>query len=339
MDWRQFLTVEQLVKRQRAFDAVLIVAFGGPNGPEDVRPFLENVVRGKGVPPARLDEVAGHYEMFGGVSGLTAVTDRQAEGLRQRLQKTGVDLPVYVGMRHWHPMLADTFRQMADEGVRRAIAFVASAHHSYASCTEYKLAVRAARQSLIESGGSDIEICYVDSWFDHELFVQANAERVRQALTQLEPADRQRARIVFTAHSLPVAMADACQYREQLNTTARLVAEQLGRTDWAIAYQSRTGPPNQPWLEPDVRDYLRAEHEKGLEAVVLSPIGFIADHVEVLYDLHHVAGELCRSLDIPVGLASTVGDHPLFLDMIADVVLRSWQRFAKYPFLPITSDS
>jgi protoporphyrin/coproporphyrin ferrochelatase len=318
------------------FDAVLIVSFGGPQGVDDIRPFLANVLRGRRVPPERVEEVAHHYELFGGVSPLTQLTLAQAEGLHRRLGKRGIGLPVYVGMRNWHPLLADTLAEMSRAGVRRAIGFIAAAHHSYSSCQQYRENVGDARRELLERGLADIEITYVESWFDHPGFIRTNVEHIREALDALGPSLRQQARIVFTAHSIPTEMARRCRYAEQLVTSARLVVESLGWDDWALVYQSRSGRPQDPWLEPDICDYLRDQHGKGrLKAVVIAPIGFICDHVEVLYDLDREAADLCGGLALPMARARTVNDDPVFLDMMADVVGRTCDRYQRFPPLPI----
>jgi ferrochelatase len=315
------------------FDAVLIVSFGGPHGLPDVRPFLERVLRGRRVTPERIEEVAHHYELFGGVSPITGLTRRQAEGLEQRLAATGRPLPVYVGMRNWHPLLADTLTDMHAAGVRHAIGFIAAAHHCYSSCQQYRENVAEARTALRSATGADIDITYVESWFDHPLFTDANARHVRAALTRL-PADvRGAARLVCTAHSIPLPMAESSRYREQLVESARLVAEKAGVTDWALVYQSRSGRPGDPWLEPDVCAYLRSAREGGLQAVVLCPIGFVCDHLEVLYDLDHEAAGVCRDIGLPMARAEAVNDDPLFLDMMADVVLRTIRRGRPLPIV------
>lgn len=319
----------------RPFDAVLVISFGGPGGLEDIRPFLANVLRGRRVPPERVEEVAHHYERFGGVSPLTELTFRQARGLEERLRMAGLGLPVYTGMRNWRPYLADTLAEMASAGIRRAIGLIAAAHGSYSSCTQYKENVRDARLELARRGLPDVEIAYVDQWFEHDGFIQANADHIAAALTRLPPASRDRARIIFTAHSIPLGMARACRYEDQLRRSCRKVAERLGREDWALVYQSRSGRPTDPWLEPDINDYLRAEHAAGLRAAVISPIGFLCDHIEVLYDLDIEAAATCRELGIEMTRAPAVNDHPFFLDTMADMVQRTWERYAAYPPLAI----
>lgn len=306
-----------------------MVSFGGPNGLADVRPFLANVLRGRRVSPERVEEVARHYELFGGVSPLTAITSRQAEGLRVRLADAGFVLPVFVGMRNWHPLLPDTLRAMHDAGVKRAIGFITAAQHSYSSCQQYRENVGTARAALRERTGDDIDVTFVGSWFDHPRFVEANAQHVQAARASLPPDVAPAARLVFTAHSIPVSMAARSRYQEQLALSARLVAEQTGMSDYAVVYQSRSGRPEDPWLGPDVCDYLREARAAGLQAAVLCPIGFVCDHLEVLYDLDHAAADVCREIGLPMVRAQTVNDNPLFLDMMADVVLAVLHRSAR----------
>ena len=318
------------------FDAVVLISFGGPQGPDDIRPFLANVLRGRRVPPERVEEVAHHYDLFGGISPITEITRRQAAGLATRLGSAGHPLPVYVGMRNWHPFLGDTFREMREAGVRRAIGFITAAQHSYSSCEQYRENVAAARAEL-RSDGADIDVTYVGSWFDHPLFIAANAAHVRQALQTLPDAVRSSARLICTAHSIPLPMADRSRYREQLEETARLVAREAGMSDWALVYQSRSGRPQDPWLEPDVCDYLRAERGKGLAAAVISPVGFVCDHIEVLYDLDTEAAEVCRGIGLPMVRAEAVNDDPLFLDMMAEVVVKTISRYRGGLPLPVRS--
>ena len=319
----------------RPFDAVLVVAFGGPEGLQDIRPFLANVLRGRRVPPERVEEVAAHYERFGGVSPLTAITRRQAEGLRARLLKNGIDIPVYLGMRNWHPLLPDVVRTMAGAGVRRAIGFICAAHRSYSSCTQYRQNVVDARAENAAAGLRDVSVTYVGDWHTHEKFVEVNARHVREALDGLPEAVRPSARIVFTAHSIPVSMPGADRYRAQLLESASLVAERLGRPDWTLVFQSRSGRLEDPWLEPDVCQYLRAERARGLAAAVLCPIGFLCDHVEVLYDLDHEAAAVCHEIGLPMARAQTVNDDAVFLDMMAEVVQLTWERYRNGLPLPL----
>ena len=317
------------------FDAVLLVSFGGPQGLDDIRPFLANVLRGRRVPPDRVEEVARHYEHFGGVSPITQLTRRQAAGLQERLEREGPPLPVYVGMRNWHPFLADTLREMAEAGVRRAVGLVLAGFRSWSSCGQYRDNVLAARRELRAAGHPDVEVCYVGDWHAHELFIEAWAARVRATLDALPASARDRARLVFTAHSIPVGMAGLEMYRGQLAVSARLVAECLGRDDWALVYQSRSGRPQDPWLEPDVCDYLRTAAADGLQAAVLCPLGFVVDHVEVLYDLDVEAAAVCAELGVTMRRAAAVNDDPRFLEMMADVVRSTVARYRDGRPLPI----
>jgi protoporphyrin/coproporphyrin ferrochelatase len=316
------------------FDAVLVVSFGGPQGLDDIRPFLANVLRGRRVAPARVEEVAHHYELFGGVSPITEITRRQADGLETRLRAAGQKLPVYVGMRNWHPYLADTLREMHAAGVRRALGFIAAAQHSYSSCQQYRENVAAARTEL-RAQGADVDVTFVDSWFDHPGFVEANAAHVRAARARLDPAVQDAARLVCTAHSIPAPMAARSRYEAQLRESSRLVAEAAGMREWELVYQSRSGRPEDPWLGPDVGDYLRTARADGLQAAVLCPIGFVCDHIEVLYDLDREAAAICREIGLPMVRAEAANDDPRFLDMMADVVLRTVRRYEGGRPLPL----
>ena len=318
------------------FDSVLIVSFGGPQGLADIRPFLTNVLRGRRVSPERVEEVAHHYELFGGVSPITEVTRVQARGLEDRLAALGQPLPVYVGMRNWHPLLPDTLREMYGAGHRHAIGFIAAAQHSYSSCQQYRENVNAARDELRREG-QDVAVTFGGSWFDHPLWVAANAAHVREALARLPESLRTEARLVFTAHSIPTTMAERSRYQDQLQTSSRLVAAEAGIEDWTLVYQSRSGRPGDPWLEPDVCDYLRRARGDGLRAAVLCPIGFVCDHIEVLYDLDREAADVCSEIGLAMTRAEAVNDDPRFLDMMADVVMATIRRYEGGRPLPLTS--
>jgi protoporphyrin/coproporphyrin ferrochelatase len=322
------------------FDAVLLIAFGGPHGPEDVRPFLANVLRGRRVSPERVEEVAHHYEHFGGVSPLTELTRAQAAGLGGRLRAAGLELPVFVGMRNWHPFLADTLAAMSQAGIRRAIGFIAAAHRSYSGCLQYRENVRDARATLAGKGLPDVEIVYVRDWHTDPGYIDASAQEAERAVRSLPDSVRRRATLVFTAHSIPASMAASYPYERQYATTARLIADAVrARTGLSLphvaVYQSRSGRPEDPWLGPDICDFLRQQKDAGaLEAVVIVPAGFICDHVEVLYDLDTEAAAVCAEIGVPMVRARAVNDHPLFLDMMADVVLDTMRRYEGTP-LPL----
>ena len=318
---------------RRPFDAVLLISFGGPGAPDEIRPFLANVLRGRQIPAARVEAVVHHYEIFGGVSPITAITMRQADGLRSRLASSG--LPVYVGMRNWHPFLEDTLRRMSGDGVRRVLALTLAAQHSYSSCGQYKQNVAQAREAIRSEGHRDLQVSYVGGWHTHAGFIEANARHIEAAFDELPPGRRAHARIVFTAHSIPESMAADSRYKAELEESATLVAERLSTTDWDLVFQSRSGRPHDPWLEPDICDYLRAEREKGLDAVVISPIGFVSDHIEVLYDLDTEAAQVSEELGLAMSRASTANDHPAFLDALADVIETTCHRYASGTPLPI----
>jgi len=295
-------------------DAVLLIAFGGPTQPSEIRPFLENVTRGRRIPPERLDEVAHHYELMGGRSPLNALTFKQADGLRAAL---GDGTPVYVGMRNWAPYLADTLAAMADAGIRRATGVILSPHATEASRERYVETVDEGRAAL---GARAPDIRYVPTWHLHPLFVEAAAEGVAEALGQLPPDRRAGAMLVFTAHSVPTAMAAASPYVAEITASSKAVAERLGHARWQVAYQSRSGNPREPWLEPDVNDALRTLAAGGTRDVVVVPIGFVCDHVEVLYDLDVEARATATALGVGFVRASAVNDRPRFVAMLADVV-------------------
>ncbi|HUE85476.1 MAG TPA: ferrochelatase [Vicinamibacterales bacterium] len=317
------------------FDAVLLISFGGPQGPGDIRPFLANVLRGRRIPPERIEEVAHHYELFGGVSPITRLTQAQADGLKQRLAAAGVPLPVQVGMRNWHPYLADTLAEMSRAGVRRAVGFIMAAQSSYSSCQQYRENVLAARQAIRDQGLADVEITYVPGWHLHDGFIDSNADHVREARSRLPAALQSKARLIFTAHSIPVEMAARSTYAEQLLDSAREVARRVDAADWVLVYQSRSGRPDDPWLGPDICDYLRASRGQGLEAAVLCPIGFVCDHIEVLYDLDREAAHVARDIGLAMTRADAVNDDPRFMDTMADVVLSTLHRYASGRPLPL----
>jgi protoporphyrin/coproporphyrin ferrochelatase len=300
-------------------DAILVVSFGGPESPDDVIPFLENVLRGRNVPRERMLAVAEHYYHFGGKSPINQQTRELIAALESELAQHGPKLPVYWGNRNWHPMLAETLQQMKDDGVRRALAFVTSAYSSYSGCRQYREDILRAQD---EVGPGAPEIDKLRAFFNHPGFLEATEDRVRDALAQVPLDAREHVQIIYVAHSIPVSMANTCDYVRQLDEVRRLVSSGLGVTNDALVYQSRSGAPGQPWLEPDILDYLRDVKARNLAiAVVLAPISFISDHMEVLYDLDIEARQLCDSLAMPMARARTVGVHPKFISMIRELIL------------------
>jgi ferrochelatase len=296
-------------------------------------PFLENVVRGRRVPRSRLLEVAEHYAIFNGVSPITECTRQQAQGLQDRLRHDSLDLPVYVGMRNWHPFLADTLIQMTRDGVRRAIGFIAAPHRSYSSCAQYRENVRDAQAHLRRAGLTDVDVVYVNNWHAHPEYIAACADRALAAIRAQPPLLAAEATLVFTAHSIPESQAERYPYRAQFEETARLVSEAVAgesgvRHPYACVYQSRSGRPEDPWLGPDVSEYLIDTTKDGLRAAVLCPIGFVCDHIEVLYDLDVEAAATCRDIGLSMTRAGAVNDHPRFLGMMADTVAEVSCRYA-----------
>ena len=319
------------------FQAVLLIAFGGPQGMTDIRPFLANVLRGRNVPASRIEAVAKHYELFDGVSPITELTQKQATGLSDRLTRKGLKLPVYVGMRNWNPYLKDTLLEMSRTGIRRAIGFIMAPHGSYSSCEQYRNNVNEARQSIINSGEADVAITYVASWHTHPGFIKALTNQIDLAILALPNNLQQTSQIVFTAHSIPVSMANNCRYEDQLRESCDRVAQTLNHPNWSLVYQSRSGNPADPWLGPDVVDHLRDQHASGLKAAVLCPIGFVVDHIEVLYDLDLEAVRVCEQIGLPVARAAAVNDELNFLDMMTEVVASTSNRYAHATPLPVTS--
>ena len=299
------------------YGALLLIAYGGPHGLADVRPYLANVLRGRRVPQARVDEVAHHYELFGGRSPLTDLTRRQAAALEAELRRRGHGLSAHVGMRNWTPYLAEALAEMTSRGVRRAVGVIMAPQQSYSSWEQYQENVEEARRQI---GPDAPEVDYIAPWFDRPGFVEAQADRLADALAEVPPARRACAALVFTAHSIPVSMAEASPYAEQVSASSRLVARRLGRQRWSVAYQSRSGDPADPWLSPDVRDVIREAAARGAEDVVTVPIGFVSDHVEVLYDLDTEARAAARDAGLKFYRAGTVLDHPAFIGMLGDQV-------------------
>ena len=318
------------------YDALLLVSFGGPEAAADVIPFLERVLKGRRVPRERMMEVAEHYHHFGGVSPINSQNRALISALESALAKRDLFLPVYWGNRNWHPLLADTVRRMAADGIQRALALVTSAYSSYSNCRQYLENIEDARR---EVGCGAPEIDKIRPFYHHPGYIETMEARVRSALDRLPEARRASAHLVYTAHSIPLAMARGCAYEAQLREVSRLISERAGASSWALAFQSRSGPPAQPWLEPDVCDYIRSFHETGADRaaqvaradrsvradradrdIVLIPVGFISDHMEVAYDLDIEARACCDELGVRMVRAETAGAHPPFAGMIVELV-------------------
>jgi len=301
-----------------SYDALLLVSFGGPEKRDDVLPFLENVLRGKRVPRQRMLEIAEHYYLFDGVSPINAENRALLAAVVAELNARGPHLPVYWGNRNWHPLLADAVRQMADDGIRQALALVTSAFGSYSGCRQYLEDLEQARQAI---GPQAPRIDKLRLFFNHPGFIEAIADRVRTALEAIPPDRRAAARLVYTAHSIPRAMAEVSPCEKQLREACRLVSQGVGRAEWDLVYQSRSGPPGPPWLEPDVGDFLLQLHRGGgVRDVVLVPIGFLAEHMEVIYDIDVEIAGLCESLGLNLVRAGVVGTHPRFVTMIRELI-------------------
>ena len=299
------------------FQAILLIAFGGPTCPEEIRPFLARVTKGIPIPAARLEEVAHHYEAVGGKSPLNEITLRQAEALKIFLGQNRMARPVYVGMRNAAPFFVDTLNQMSAAGVTRALGFILSSHRTEASWERYQENIAGARAEL---GGSAPEVDYCDGWHDHSLFVQSWTELIQTAMTKIDAVERHSTPLIFTAHSLPTAMASRSPYVEQLTTSAQLIATKLNHPRWSLAYQSRSGRPSDSWLEPDIGQAIRGLAARGERQIIVAPIGFVCDHVEVLYDLDIEAKQIANDLGVRLIRASCPNDHPTFVRMMADVI-------------------
>ncbi|NBV45361.1 MAG: ferrochelatase [Planctomycetia bacterium] len=309
------------------YDAVLLVSFGGPDGPDDVMPFLENVLRGRAVPRERMLEVAEHYHHFGGKSPINEQNRRLIAALQAELDSRGPRLPIYWGNRNWHPLLEDTMARMAADGVRRAIALVTSGFSCYSGCRQYRENIASA---CTAAGAAAPQIDKIRVFFNHPAFVATMAENLRVAIESLGPPGG-RLPVLFTAHSIPISMAQSSRYEAQLEESSRLVAECAGVADWRLVFQSRSGPPTQPWLEPDVCDAIRELHAAGCERLAIVPIGFVSDHMEVLYDLDTEAADLCRQLGMRMARAATAGTAPGFVGMLRDLIAERHLQLSDRP--------
>ncbi|MBU7600343.1 ferrochelatase [Streptomyces sp. P38-E01] len=318
------------------YDALLLLSFGGPEGPEDVVPFLENVTRGRGIPRERLEEVGQHYFLFGGVSPINEQNRELLAAIRADLAEHGVDLPVYWGNRNWAPYLTDTLRELTADGRRRVLVLATSAYASYSGCRQYRENLAESLAVLVEEGLNPPRVDKLRHCFNHPGFVEPMTEGILAALAELPEEVRADAQLVFTTHSIPTAAADTsgppevhgeggayvAQHLDAARTLTERVAEATGtRHPWQLVYQSRSGPPHIPWLEPDICDHLTALHAGGAAAAVMVPVGFVSDHMEVLYDLDTEALARARELGLPAVRSATVGADPRFVAGIRELVL------------------
>ncbi len=299
-------------------DAILIVSFGGPESPDDVMPFLERVVEGRNVPRERLEDVAEHYFAHGGRSPINDQNRALKAAVEALLATDGPDLPVYWGNRNWDPLLADTLREMRDDGVERALCFVTSAYSSYSGCRQYREDLASA---AAEVGDGVPELLKLRVYNNHPGFVEPNVDAVLEALAGLDPDLRDDARIVFVTHSIPLTMARHSDYEAQHLDTCRLVMDRVGPRPWDLVYCSRSGPPQIPWLEPDVNDHLEVLAGDGVPAVVVAPIGFVSDHMEVIHDLDVEARETADEHGLAFVRAATVGTDPRFVRLVRDLAV------------------
>ena len=306
-------------------DALLVVSFGGPEGPDDVMPFLENVTRGRGVPRERLELVAEHYLARGGISPINGQVRDLIAAIKTQAAERGLDLPIYWGNRNWEPYLADTVQQMADDGVQRALAFVTSAYSSYSGCRQYRENIAAAQGDV---GDAAPVIEKLRAFYDHPGFIEPMIESVTDAATSVGGVDDPGLRVLFTAHSIPESMASTSDYVAQLQEASRLVAEGAGVENWSLVYQSRSGPPQVPWLEPDICDAI-TDLDADATSVVVVPIGFISDHMEVIQDLDTDAAAAASTRGVTFARAATVGDDPRFASLVVDLVLERTSGLAQ----------
>ncbi len=308
---------------KRQFDSILFVSFGGPEGPDDVIPFLENVLRGKPVPRERMLEVADHYLHFGGVSPINAQNRDIIARLDQALKAAGHDLPIYWGNRNWKPSIVDALREIHQAGYRLALPIFTNMFSSYSGCRQYRENILGALQDLGDAAPATAP--RLRFGFNHPRFIAAQADFLSQAMRNIASHQRAATRLLFTAHSIPLTMSENCNYVAQLMEAGRLIVTELdsdefGSLEWELVYQSRSGPPQQPWLEPDICDRIRELASEGVEAVVVVPLGFVSDHMEVLFDLDTEAKDLCGKLGVIYQRAPAVGVHPEFITMLVELI-------------------
>ncbi|WP_417847379.1 ferrochelatase [Thalassoglobus sp.] len=302
------------------YDAVLFVSFGGPEGRDDVIPFLENVLRGRNVPRERMLEVAEHYYHFDGMSPINQQTRELMAAVKADLKELGVEIPIYWGNRNWNPLLPDTMQKMKDDGIQNAIAFVVSAYSSYSGCRQYRENILAAQDAV---GENSPKVDKIRTFYNHPDFIAANVEHIQAAINSLPESQQSEFRLALTAHSIPESMASTSDYVQQLSETCRLITEELNLPPkrWRLVYQSRSGRPEDPWLEPDILDHIDELDSQGVKSLVISPVGFLSDHMEVLFDLDEEAAQKCEELDITLVRADSPGNHPKFVRCVSKLII------------------
>lgn len=301
----------------QSYDALIVISFGGPNSNDDVIPFLENVLRGKPVPRSRMLEVAEHYYHFGGKSPINEQNLALIDALKLELQRREITLPIYFGNRNWKPYIPEALEQMKADGVRRALAFFTSGFSSYSGCRQYRENVAKAQETVGE-GAPRIDL--LRKFYNHPGFIGALADLTSEAVSRLSPEGQAGNKVLFVAHSIPLSMADHSRYEEQLRESSRLIADSCGLHDWELVFQSRSGPPTQPWLEPDICDRIDTLPSEGFKAVTVVPVGFVSDHMEILFDLDTEAVEKAREVGLEMARVPTVGTHPKFVGMIGELI-------------------
>ena len=320
------------------YDAVIVVSFGGPEGLDEVMPFLDNVLRGKGVPEERKLEVAHHYELFGGVSPINAQNRELVEKVKADLSEKGIDLPVLLANRNTEPFIPDVLAECKEKGYQKLLTYVTSGFSCYSGCRQYRENLMTAQAGI---GPDAPTFDKIRTFFNHPLFIEVVSEKVSEAVDLLPEDDQTKPHVVFTAHSIPMAMANTSPYVEQLTEAARLVAERLEISDWDLVYQSRSGPPSMPWLDPDICDHLDGLKAKGIPSVVVSPLGFVSDHMEVLFDLDLEARDHAAKIGMNYVRASTPGNDPKMVEMVVELIrerLEDWPERRTIGRLPAKHD-
>lgn len=296
------------------FDSVLLIGFGGPESPAEIMPFLRRVVEGRNIPDERLRDVEQHYLQVGGRSPYNDWTERQRKGLESWLERQGHSIPVYTGLRNSPPLLADSIARIRQDGKKSPLGIILSTHQSEVSWDRY-------RQDVVQAGGDALLERYLEPWFEHPRFLEACAQRLEESTGYSRGRWPARVPVIFTAHSIPARMAADAPYVQQLRASCEGVAALLELSDWELAYQSRSGPPHQPWLEPDINDALRTRAAQGMKDVVIQALGFLCDHVEILYDLDIEARDTCKELGVTFRRAGCVNDHPEFIALLGELTL------------------